>query len=89
MAGITIILHRKGGPTVMAGTTGFPLLHPFHRHWRVLAVRRHKDVRVAFRAVVHSGVDLMAEEDGAAIVFKGHIAGRVTLSAISFHREGA
>ncbi len=50
---------------------------------------RHKDVRVAFRAIVHAGMDLMTEEHGATIIFKGHIAGRVTLGAIPFDREGA
>lgn len=49
----------------------------------------NEDVGMAFRALVHAGMNVMTENYHAAIIVKGDIVGGVALGAIPFDRESS
>lgn len=84
MTGLTVFFYSKCSAAVVTCSTRITLLHLFHRRFLVLAATWHEDAGVAFRTLVHAGMDIMTKDHSAAIVFEGYIAGGMTFGAIPF-----
>lgn len=81
---ITIFFHGKCCPSVVAGSTRVALLHLFHCCRLILAATRYENAWVAFRTLIHAGMNIVTEDHGTTIIFEGYITGRMTLGAIAF-----
>lgn len=77
-----VFLDGKGRAAVVAGATGRTAFHLGHGCARVFPVRRKKHARMTLAATEETGMNLVTEDDLAAVVLEGHVVRRVAGRAV-------